>query len=150
MSPPLPKQSPIPGYELVRILGMNLGTVYLARHTNSGALVALKVLSREHADRIREHDGPVAGLDHPNIIHVVGMGEFGDHCYLAWEYVGTTLAQRLANGPLPDEEVARLAEAVALALEYARFQGVTCSNLSPGDILFTDDNVPKLMSFCRS
>jgi serine/threonine protein kinase len=117
MSLPLPKESPIPGYEIVRILGINLGTLYLARQTNSGALVALKVLRREHANRIREHGEPGAGLDHPNIIRLVGMGEAGDYFYLASEYVGNTLAERLANGPLPDEEVARLAEAVALALE---------------------------------
>lgn len=38
-----PEQPPIPGYEPVRPLGINLAAVYLARHTSSGTLVALRV-----------------------------------------------------------------------------------------------------------
>lgn len=146
----MPKQSPIPGYELVRTLGINLATVYLARHTNSGGLVSLLVCNLESAEHFRQGRAPLAGLDHPNIIRVVGMGEFGDFFYCALEYVEKTLADRLVNGPLADEEVARLAEAVASALDYARDRGVSCHDLAPTTIFLTNDNVLKVSAFFRS
>ena len=44
-----PEQPPIPGYEPVRFLYINFGTVYLAREASSGSLVILKVFPRELA-----------------------------------------------------------------------------------------------------
>ncbi len=37
---------PMPGYEQLRLLGRNLGIVYLARQSSSGQLVALKVVNK--------------------------------------------------------------------------------------------------------
>lgn len=142
-----PEQPPIPGYEPVRLLGVNLGAVYLARHSSTGALVALKVVRREFAAHLRDLHTPLARLDHPNIIRVFGVGEFGDNFFCALEYVERTLADRLLEGPMSDVEVARLAQAVALALQYARDQGMIILHLTPKAVLLTDENVPKLLDF---
>jgi len=44
---PLPEQLPIPGYEPVRLPGINPGTLYLAPDSSSGTLVVLSVFRRE-------------------------------------------------------------------------------------------------------
>lgn len=44
---PLPEQLPIPGYEPVRLPGINPGTLCLARDSSSGTLVVLSVFRRE-------------------------------------------------------------------------------------------------------
>jgi serine/threonine protein kinase len=144
-----PEQPPIPGYEPVRPLGINLGELYLARHSHSGALVTLIVWSLEFAEHARELHAPTARLrHHPNIIRVYGIGEFERSFFCALEYHENTIADGLREGPFPDLEVARLARAIGSALQYARDQGMTAASLSPTDILLTDDHVPKLTSFC--
>lgn len=144
-----PAQPPIPGYEPIRPLGINLGVVYLARHS-SGVLVALKVWRLEFAGHARDLHSPEAQLHHPNIIRVLGMGEFEGNFFCALEYVERTLADRLRDGSLSGVEVARLAHGVGSALRYARDQGMVPISLSPKSILLTDDNVPKLSGFCAS
>jgi serine/threonine protein kinase len=143
-----PEQPSIPGYEAIRPLGINFGAVYLARHSSSGALVALKVWPRKFAEHARDVYAPSTRLHHSNIIRAVGMGEFEGSFFCALEYVEHTLADRLGGGLLPDVEVARLAGAVVSALQYARAQGMIPRSLSPKSILLTDDNVPKLLDFC--
>ena len=144
---PLPEQLPIPGYEPVRLLGINLGTLYLARHSSSGTLVALSVFRREFAAHFRDLHAPLTRLDHRNIIRVFGIGDFEGYSYCALEYVEKTLADRLLRGPLPDVDVARLTQAIASALRYARDQGMILRTLTPKGILLNEENVPKLMDF---
>jgi len=142
-----PAQPPIPGYEPVRLLAINLGTVYLARHSSTGMLVALKVFRRDFAQHSRDLHAPLAHLHHPNIIRVFGIGDFEESSYCALEYVEKTLADRLLQGSLPEVEAARLTRAVASALQYARDQGMILLNLTPNAILLNEENVPKLADF---
>jgi serine/threonine protein kinase len=147
----VPEQPPIPGYEPVRPLGLNSGVVYLARHSSSGALVVLKVWSKENASSARRQMTPLARLSHPNIIRVYGMGEFEASFFCAFEYIGRTLADRLRlEGPLPGVEAARLARSIGLALQYAREQGSIAEGLTANEIGLTDENVPKLFGFVSS
>ena len=124
-----PEQPPIPGYEAIRPLGMNLGVVYLARHLSSGALVALKVWHIKFAGHARDLLAPLARLRHPNIIRVLEMGEFEGHFFSALEYVEQSLADRLREGPLPDLEVSRIARAIVSALQHAGDRGMVASGL---------------------
>jgi len=146
----IPEQPPIPGYEAIRLLGINRGAVYLARHSGSGALVVLKVWHTEFAGHARDLVAPSARLNHPNIIRVLEMGEFEGRFFCALEYVGRCLADWLQEGPLPDVEVARVARAVGSALQYARDQGMVPLSLAPTSIFLTDEDVPKLSDFCAS
>jgi len=145
-----PEQPPIPGYEPIRPLGINLGAVYLARHATSGSLVALKVWPLRFEGHARDILEAQAALDHPNIIRVLGMGKFEGSFFCAIEYVERTLADKLRDGPLSGAEAARLIRAIVSALQYALDQGMTASSLSPKSVLLTDDDVPKLSDFCAS
>jgi serine/threonine-protein kinase len=145
-----PEQPPIPGYEPVRLLGINCGAVYLARHASTGALVALKVWPLKFVGHARDYSEAQAALDHPNIIRVLGMGEFEGEFFCAFEYVERTMADKLREGPLPGVDVARLIRAIVSALQYALDQGMTAESLAPHSVFLTDDDVPKLWWFCPS
>jgi len=144
---PMAEMPSIPGFECVRFLGINLGTVFLARESATGTLVALKVYRPEFASHFREIDGALKDLNHPNIVRILASGESERYNFLALEFIEGTLADRLLRGPLTQAEVVRLSLAIASALEYARSHGVESHNLTPSGILLSEAGIPKLMDF---
>jgi serine/threonine protein kinase len=80
-----------------------MGVVYRARQKSLGRTVALKVLG--HAltrgtdiARFRREAQAAAKLEHPNIARLYFVGQDGDVCYMAMEYVeGTTLRSILES-----------------------------------------------------
>ena len=98
---------PIPGYELLGVLGRGgMGVVYKARHVRTDRVVALKMIlaggyAGRDAARFRTEAEAVARLSHPNIVQVYEVGEDDGRPYFALEYVaGGTLADRLTGTPL--------------------------------------------------
>jgi Protein kinase domain len=64
------------------------------------------------------------------------------------QYVdGETLADRVALGPMPQREVARIVAAIARAIGYAHRQGVLHRDLKPSNILLTKSGVPLVTDF---
>jgi len=129
---PLPQPPSIPGYEPVRVLGTNHAIVYLARRCASGELVALKVYHRDTPITVGwSRDTLLKGLNHPNVLRVFEVGEAEGRRYSVFEYVEEDLAVRLREGPLRPSEAARIAQATALALCYARDRGMVQVDLKP-------------------
>ncbi|MHC4851011.1 MAG: SUMF1/EgtB/PvdO family nonheme iron enzyme [Planctomycetota bacterium] len=102
---PLPEETCIAGYRIVREIGRGgMGVVFLAEQLSLHRLVALKLLSapmaRSHlaVERFRRESAVTARLRHPNIITVFDVGESEGHSYFAMEYVrGISIAQFLAR-----------------------------------------------------
>jgi WD40 repeat protein len=146
---------PLGGYELLRELGRGgMGVVYQARQAGLGRLVALKMLLHAgHADeaqreRIRSEAQAVARLRHPHIVQVYEVGEHGGLPYFSLEFCeGGSLADRLAGGPLPPAEAARLVGAVAGAVQAAHGAGVVHRDLKPSNVLLLADGTPKVADF---
>jgi eukaryotic-like serine/threonine-protein kinase len=119
-------------YRLVRrIGGGGMGEVWEADDTLLGRRVALKVLAQELADDARatkrfvREARATAKLTHRNVTRVYGFGRDGGLPYLVMELLeGDTLADRLAGGPLPPAEAARIGAVVADALDAAHGRGI--------------------------
>jgi WD40 repeat protein len=145
----------IPGYEVLRELGHGgMGVVYWAWQTDLNRMVALKMLlagaqarGPERA-RFRTEAEAVARLQHPNIVQIYEVGEHEGRPYIALEYVGGgNLAQKVTGTPQPAHQAAQLVETLARAVHYAHERGVVHRDLTPGNVLLTEDDTPKLTDF---
>ena len=114
-------------YEVTALIGQGgMGEVYRARDTKLGRDVALKVLPDLFADdperlaRFQREARVLASLNHPNIASIYGLEESGDTRALVLELAeGPTLAERIAQGPIPIDEALPIAKQIAEALEAA-------------------------------
>jgi len=143
------------GYELLEPIGRGgMGEVVLARQRGLGRIVALKRI-RSGADaspneraRFQAEAAAVARLHHSNIVQIFDVGQLEGEPYLTMEFVpGGSLADRLAGGPLPAKDAARLLEPLARALQHAHEAGIIHRDLKPANILIDDDGTPKLADF---
>src|SRR5262249_42177081 len=116
--------------------------------------VALKmILAGQLADetdvrRFRAEAEAAANLDHPGIVPIYEVGQHEGQHYFSMGFVeGRSLAQRLAEGPLPPCEAAALMVQVAETIAYAHRRGVIHRDLKPGNILLDRDGSPRVTDF---
>ncbi|MDQ5856880.1 MAG: protein kinase, partial [Acidobacteriota bacterium] len=141
-------------YEIVAPIGAGgMGEVYRARDTRLERTVAVKVLpahlssSPESRQRFEREARTISQLSHPHICALYDVGREGDIEYLVMEYLeGETLADRLARGPLPIEQVLRWGCEIADALDKAHRSGIVHRDLKPGNVMLTKSGV-KLLDF---
>ncbi len=142
-------------YELLEELGRGgMGIVYKARQISLDRVVALKMILRGEfatdADlaRFRIEAEAAARLDHPNIVPVYEVGEVQGRPYFSMKYVeGSTLAEQLANGPLPAREAAEILAPICEAIHFAHRQGVLHRDLKPSNILIDETGRPHVSDF---
>jgi len=142
-------------YEVLELIGAGgMGRVYRARDTKLGRDVALKVLPEtfardgERLARFEREARVLASLNHPNIATLHGLEESDGFHFLVMELVpGETLAERLARGPMTDEEASAIFKQIADALEAAHENGVVHRDLKPANIKITPDGVVKVLDF---
>ena len=104
-------------YEITGTLGAGgMGEVYRAIDTNLKRAVAIKVLpesvatDRERLARFQREAEVLASLNHPNIAAIYGLERSAGTTALVMELVeGPTLADRIAQGPIPVEEALAIA-----------------------------------------
>jgi WD40 repeat protein len=152
---PSPTPPPVPGYEILEVLGYGgMGVVYRARNLRLKRLVALKMIlggsyvRPDQKTRFRVEAEAVAQLQHPNIVQIFEVGDHEDRPYLALEYLpGGSLDKRLARNPQPPREAAVLVETLARAVHAAHLQGVIHRDLKPSNVLLTADGTPKIADF---
>src|SRR5689334_23429095 len=114
-------------YEIAALLGKGgMGEVYRARDSKLKRDVAIKILpeefSRDHdrINRFQREAEVLASLNHANIASIYDVSEIGDSRFLVLELVeGETLADRIAQGPLPLDEALNFARQIGEALEAA-------------------------------
>src|SRR5438132_5982461 len=137
-------------YEIVAPIGAGgMGEVYRARDTRLDRAVAVKILPAEFALnahlklRFEREAKTISQLSHPNICTLYDVGEN----YLVMELLeGETLADRIAKGPLPLNDVLKYGVQVAEALGKAHREGVIHRDLKPGNVMITKSG-PKLLDF---
>jgi serine/threonine-protein kinase len=142
-------------YEIVSPLGAGgMGEVFRARDTRLGRDVAVKVVPSLFADdpdrtaRFAREAHVLASLNHPNIASIYGFEESGGVQALVLELVdGPTLADRLAVGPIAQDEVVAIARQIVDALEAAHEQGIVHRDLKPANIKLRPDGTVKVLDF---
>ncbi len=142
-------------YRVTAKLGAGgMGEVYRATDSKLNREVALKILPEAFAQdaqrmaRFSREAQVLASLNHPNIAHIYGLEESGAVRALAMELVeGLTLAERIAAGPVPLEEVLPVARQIAEALEYAHERGIIHRDLKPANVKVRPDGTVKVLDF---
>ncbi len=137
-------------YEVVARLGAGgMGEVWRGRDTRLDRSVAIKILPASFAAnaqlklRFEREARAISQLNHPNICTLYDVGD----SYLVMELLeGESLADRLAKGPLPLEQVLRFGTQIADALDKAHRQGIVHRDLKPGNIMLTKSGA-KLLDF---
>src|SRR4051794_5051163 len=142
-------------YRIEQELGVGgMGVVYRATDSKLGRLVALKVLPEafaRHPERLVRFEREarmLASLNHPNIAAIYGLEECDGVHYLVLELVpGLTLAQRLAEEPLPIEEALAICRQIAEALEAAHEKAIVHRDLKPANVKITPEGKVKVLDF---
>ena len=131
-----------------------MGEVYRAHDTRLKRDVALKFLPESFAsdvDRLArfQREAEVLGsLNHPNIAAIYGLEESSGTRALVIELVeGPTLADRIAQGPIPVDEALPIAKQIAEALEAAHEQGIIHRDLKPANVKVRPDGTVKVLDF---
>ena len=131
-----------------------MGQVYRAHDTKLQRDVALKILpdvfvhDPDRRTRFTREAHVLASLNHPNIGGIHGFEDSGQVHALVLELVeGPTLADRIAQGPLPVDEALAIARQIADALEAAHEAGIVHRDLKPANIKVRDDGTVKVLDF---
>lgn len=151
---------PAPGdivgqYKVLEFLGEGgMGTVFSVEHIALGRQYALKVLRTRvierdatAAQRFLREARTAARVRHPNIVDVFDFGHLPDgRPYFVMELLeGESLADRVARGPLPPQEVVQIARQLGEALAAAHDRGVIHADVTPSNALVVKTEDPNVI-----
>jgi eukaryotic-like serine/threonine-protein kinase len=155
VTPYLPGGDDFGQYELLEKLGAGgMGEVYRARDRRIGRTIAIKVIHRDKLPaeqaRVRfEREARIIGsLNHPNIATLYDVSLGTAHPYLAMEFLpGGTLGMRMRQGPMAIGPLLRYATHLSAGLAHAHSHGIVHRDLKPANVLFSADDVAKIIDF---
>jgi len=142
-------------YRVLEMLGSGgMGVVYRAEDLRLGRKVALKLLHGPACEtepaalaRFRREARAAAALSHPNICTIFGVEDFAGEPAIVMELLeGETMAERLARGPLPLDQVRRFGSQLAAALDTGHRAGIVHRDFKPANIILTA-NGAKILDF---
>ncbi len=141
-------------YRIVREIGVGgMGSVWLAHDTRLDRPVALKLLhagqgSTDPREALLREARAASALNHPNICVVHEVADSGDAAYIVMEYVeGTTLAARIAAGPIAEKERLGIAAQIASALAHAHGRGVVHRDVKSANVMLGSEGRVKVLDF---
>lgn len=148
----------IGGFTILRELGRGaMGTVYLAQHEQEPQVVLKIPFTEFTAPKwvevfFREFQA-LSTVRHDNIVRVYRFGKDEEHdvYYYVAEFVdGVTLKEFIDANPdlvLTPADVAAFTMAVLRAIRFLRDRNVSHRDVKPGNIMFTQDGIVKLIDF---
>ncbi len=123
-----------------------MSRVFAARETALGRTVVIKVLSPElvaglSEERFKREIALAARLQHPNIVPLLTSGSAANSVYYTMPLVdGDSLRERMSRErPMSVDNVTRILEEVASALDYAHELGIIHRDIKPENVMFFHD-----------
>lgn len=152
---PLAVGDSIAQYRITGKLGSGgMGDVFRATDTKLQRDVALKVLppaftrDAQWMSRFEHEARLLASLNHPHIAAIHGLEESAGQRAIVMELVeGSTLAQRLENGPLHEADALSIVRQIAEALHDSHARGIIHCDLKPANIMVNGQGQVKLLDF---
>src|SRR5262249_27724936 len=149
-SPALMSQpTTIAHYRIASKLGHGgMGEVWRATDTKLNRDVAIKILPEifaqdtDRMSRFARQAQVLASLNHPNIAAIYGVE---DRALIMELVEGPTLAERIADGPVPPDEALPIARQIAEALEYAHERAIIHRDLKPANVKVTPEGQVKVL-----
>ncbi|HTI14843.1 MAG TPA: protein kinase [Dictyobacter sp.] len=145
------------GYYLEEEVGRgSMGVVYRSKQLTLEREVAVKVLppslarDSSYVARFIREAQIIAGLNHPNIVHIYDAGQQNQWLYFAMEFVqGPTLANILhQDGMIPQYRAAEYAAQIADALDVAyKERHVIHRDIKPENLMLNRWGKVKVMDF---
>jgi eukaryotic-like serine/threonine-protein kinase len=146
----------VPGYTALKALGSGgFGDVVLARHDESGTLVAIKYLRQNllsdtrFAEMFRGEAAVLASMDDPHVVRLYEYIESPSGAAIVMELVdGVSLRQILARqGATTPEAALVVLQGSLLGLAAAHARGVVHRDYKPDNVLVDEDGASKLTDF---
>lgn len=149
---------------LERVLGAGgMGVVYKAKDLlkveakDRDPYVAIKVLGEEFKSHpeafiaLQRESRKTQRIAHPNIVNVYDFDKDGDTVFMTMEYLEGTpldkLIKKYRSTGLPVTDAWQILEGICAALAYAHGQNIIHSDLKPGNIFVTNQNLAKVFDF---
>jgi serine/threonine protein kinase len=150
-------------FVLVKLLGRGgMGVVYRAidkrkeEAHDTNPYVAIKILGedfRRHPQAfiaLQRETRKSQSLAHPNIITVYDFDRDQNIVYMTMEeLVGQTLEDYIQEHPdgIEAKDAIHIIKSIAQALAYAHSRNIVHSDLKPGNVFITEDNIVKVLDF---
>lgn len=140
-------------YEIEQVIGQGaMGLVYRGRHSQTGALVAVKVEHRDpdqlFAGRFEREARLLARVHHPNVASLLDFGRLSDGGgVLVLEYVhGESLDRVLARcgGALAWRDAVSIALGMLEGLAAVHLAGILHRDIKPSNVMLERDDPPRV------
>lgn len=142
-------------YRLIEEIGRGgMASVWRAVDEVAQMEVALKILHAHLADdegvveAFEREAALMQSLDHPNVVRVFSLTEVDGRPAIVMELCGEELPDRLAvRERFSEEEAVAIMAPVLEALASVHDRGIVHRDVKPQNVVFADDDVPKLIDF---
>ncbi len=132
-----------------------MGTVYRAKHKDTGERVAVKLMSPalgtsdQARARFERELHILKQLSHPNIVRYKGSGRYHGAPFFIMEYVqGDSLDHVMARRDrLTWEEIVEMGTQLCDALQHSHDKGIIHRDLKPSNVMVLRDGTVKLTDF---
>ncbi len=151
----LTKGTKIGHYKILKKIGSGgMGEVFLAQDTKLNRQVALKFLppqfafDQQHKARFRREAQAVAKLNHPNVVTIHEVSEFGGRPFIVMEHVGDqVLGDFFKKKDCTIDKILKLAIQICRGLKEAHNAGIVHRDIKPSNILIDKSGRLKLVDF---